>query len=61
MVAIHPANGGYRKPVEAKIMPGLGVTAGAPDILLWHGGRSFALEIKAEGGRVSDVQSDMRA
>jgi hypothetical protein len=26
LVAIHPANGGYRKPVEAKILAGLGVS-----------------------------------
>jgi hypothetical protein len=33
LVAIHPANGGYRKPVEAKILAGLGVTKGVPDVL----------------------------
>ena len=36
LVAIHVPNGGYRRPVEAAIMKGLGVTAGAPDVLLWH-------------------------
>ena len=25
--AFHPANGGYRKPTEAKILQGIGVTA----------------------------------
>jgi hypothetical protein len=59
LVALHPANGGYRKPVEAKIMQGLGVVAGAPDILLWHDGRSFALELKSEGGQVTDLQRKM--
>jgi hypothetical protein len=32
LVAIHPANGGYRKPVEAKILAGLGVTRAARQI-----------------------------
>ena len=54
--AFHPANGGYRKPVEAAIMKGLGVAAGVPDIIAIHNGRVFALELKAEGGRTSDKQ-----
>jgi VRR-NUC domain len=58
-LAIHPANGGYRKPVEAKILAGLGVTAGAPDVLLWHAGKSFALELKSETGRTSPAQAEM--
>lgn len=59
LVAIHVGNGGYRKPVEAAIMKSLGVTAGVPDILLWHDGKSFALEIKAERGRLSEHQTEM--
>src|SRR5262249_10987129 len=54
--AFHPANGGYRKPVEASIMKGLGVVAGVPDVFAVHNGRCFALELKAEGGRVTDKQ-----
>ena len=45
--------------MEAKILTGLGVTAGVPDLLLWHQGRSYALELKAEAGRVSQSQADM--
>jgi hypothetical protein len=30
--AFHPANGGYRKPIEAAILKGMGVVAGVPDI-----------------------------
>jgi len=45
--------------MEAKIMQGLGVTAGAPDILLWHDGKSFALELKSEDGRISEAQPKM--
>jgi hypothetical protein len=33
--------------------------AGAPDLLLWHNGRSFALELKAEGGQVTEMQRRM--
>jgi hypothetical protein len=49
-------NGGYRRPVEAAIMKGLGVVAGVPDVFLVHNGRCFALELKAEGGRATDKQ-----
>src|SRR5262249_30956413 len=51
--AFHPANGGYRKPVEAAILKGLGVVAGVPDVIAVHNGRCFALELKAEGGRAT--------
>jgi len=54
--AFHPANGGYRKPVEAAILKGLGVVAGVPDVFAVHNGRCFALELKAEGDRVTDKQ-----
>jgi hypothetical protein len=54
--AFHPANGGYRKPIEAKILQGLGVVAGMPDVIAIKGGRCYALELKAEGGRTSEKQ-----
>jgi len=54
--AFHPANGGYRRKIEAKILKGLGVRAGVPDIIAIHNGRCFALELKAEGGRATDKQ-----
>jgi hypothetical protein len=54
--AFHPANGGYRKPVEAAIMKGLGVVAGLPDLFIVHNGRVFAMELKAEGSRATDKQ-----
>jgi hypothetical protein len=52
----HPANGGYRTPIEAAIFKSLGVRAGAPDLLLWHVGKSFGLELKAMRGRATDAQ-----
>jgi hypothetical protein len=54
--AFHPANGGYRRPIEAKILKGLGVVAGVPDVIAIKDGRTFALEIKAEGGKLSPAQ-----
>jgi hypothetical protein len=54
--AFHPANGGYRKPVEAAIMKGLGVVPGVPDVIAIRDGKVFALELKAEGGRATDKQ-----
>lgn len=59
LVFLHPANGGGRSAVEGAIFKSLGVVAGAPDLLPWHDGKSFALEIKAAAGRVTDVQLDM--
>ena len=47
--AFHPANGGYRRPLEAKILQGLGVTSGLPDVIAVKDGRCYALELKAEG------------
>jgi hypothetical protein len=54
--AFHPANGGYRKPIEAAILKGLGVVAGVPDVIVIYQGLCFALELKAEGGRPTDKQ-----
>jgi hypothetical protein len=54
--AFHPANGGYRKPTEAKILKGLGVTSGVPDVIAIKDGRTFALELKAVGGRLTEAQ-----
>lgn len=65
LVFVHVPNGGKRKPIEAAIFKGLGVRAGASDLLLWHNSRSYALELKAEGGRATEAQlqfiSDMNA
>lgn len=59
LVALHVPNGGYRRKTEARILKGLGVTAGTPDVLAWHDGMAFAMEIKAESGRVTDAQLEM--
>lgn len=45
LVAFHVPNGGARRPIEAAILKGLGVVAGAADVILLHRGRAFALEL----------------
>jgi hypothetical protein len=59
--AFHPANGGWRSPVEAAIFSGLGVRARVPDIFAIHAGKCYALELKAPGGRLTPVQRDAHA
>jgi hypothetical protein len=54
--AFHVPNGGYRKPIEAAIMKGLGVKAGVPDVVAIHRGRCYGLELKAQGGRATPKQ-----
>src|SRR5262245_27946816 len=45
LFAFHPANGGYRKPIEAAILKGLGVTAGVPDVIAIYEGCCYAMEL----------------
>src|SRR5437763_9161876 len=54
--AFHPANGGYRKPIEAAILKGMGLVAGVPDVIAIHQGRTYALELKAAGGKATPKQ-----
>jgi VRR-NUC domain len=59
--AFHPANGGFRRPVEAAILKGLGVRAGVPDLIACRGGRFYALELKTDTGKLSDAQEQVLA
>jgi hypothetical protein len=61
IVFIHCPNGGYRRPVEASIFKSLGVRAGVSDLLLWRDGKSYALELKAPGGRATEAQLEFLA
>lgn len=54
--AFHPANGGYRKPIEASILKRLGVVAGTPDVIIVHEGKCFCMELKASTGRMAEKQ-----
>lgn len=60
-VAFAVPNGGYRSAKEAAIMKGLGVVPGAPDVIIFHDGQAYALELKAPGGRLSTHQSSMHS
>jgi hypothetical protein len=55
--AFHVPNGGWRSPIEAAILKGLGVHSGVPDIIVIKGGHTFALELKSPGGRLTAAQS----
>ena len=59
--AFHPANGGWRSPVEGAILKGMGVRAGVPDIIAVKNGRCYALELKAPDGRLTPAQRDAHA
>jgi|SRR6516162_1364306 hypothetical protein len=59
--AFHPANGGFRRPVEAAILKGLGVRTGVPDLIACRGGRFYALELKTDTGKLSDAQEQVLA
>jgi len=65
VVAWHTPSGGYRKPVEAAIFKGLGVMPGVSDICAVRPAvcqcgaphvEFFALELKAQGGRATEMQ-----
>jgi len=58
---LHPANGGTRDIREAARFKRMGVLAGASDLLLWHRGNSFALELKSPDGRLSEAQLEFLA
>jgi hypothetical protein len=49
-------NGGYRRPVEAAIMKATGTVAGVPDTIWIKDGQTYALELKAEGGKPTPKQ-----
>jgi hypothetical protein len=61
LVFIHPPNEGYRRLAEAAILSGLGVRAGASDLLLWADGKAYALELKKPGGRATAAQTEFLA
>jgi hypothetical protein len=61
----HPANGGARTVIEGAILKACGVRAGTPDFICIRSGRTYGLELKADGGRLSAAQKlahdEMRA
>ena len=59
MFAFHPANGGWRSPIEARILKGLGVKAGVPDVIVVKDGHFHALELKTVDGRLTPAQIEV--
>jgi hypothetical protein len=59
--AFHVPNGGKRKPIEAAILKGLGVTAGVPDIIAIRAGHAYGLELKADDGKPTTKQIETMA
>jgi hypothetical protein len=52
----HVANGGGRAPIEASILKGLGVRAGVPDLIIIYAGKTYGLELKADGNKPTKLQ-----
>jgi len=53
---LHVPNGERRDKITGAKLKRMGVLAGASDLLIWHRGNSFALELKASGRRLSEAQ-----
>lgn len=60
-VVLHVPNGGKRGKAEAGILKAMGVLAGAPDLLMFHCGRAYAFELKADDGSLSKAQKETHA
>jgi hypothetical protein len=58
---LHVPNGERRDKITGAKLRALGVLPGAADLLLWHRGNSFALELKAPGGRPTESQLEFMA
>lgn len=55
--AFHPRNGGKdQRGRRAGINAGQGVVSGVPDIIIVNDGRTYALELKRPGGKLSAEQ-----
>jgi VRR-NUC domain len=58
---LHVPNGERRDAITGAKLKRMGTLAGTSDLLLWHNGNSFALELKAPGGRLSEAQLEFMA
>lgn len=57
----HVPNGGWRDVVAGARLKGEGVLAGVADLLLFHNGKSYALELKTDTGRPSEAQLSFKS
>lgn len=61
IVVLHVPNGGKRTMREAALFKAMGVTAGAPDLLvILPNGQAAWIELKAPGGSLSEAQTIFR-
>jgi hypothetical protein len=58
---LHPANGEHRDAITGAKLKRMGVLPGASDLLIWHRGNAFALELKGPGRRLSEAQLEFHA
>ena len=58
---LHVPNGERRDKITGAKLKRMGVVPGTADLLFWHRGNSFALELKAPGGRLTDMQLEFAA
>jgi hypothetical protein len=58
---LHVPNGERRDKITGAKLKRMGVLPGAADLLFWHQGNSFALELKSPRGRPSEAQLDFLA
>ena len=58
---LHVPNGERRDKITGAKLKRMGVVPGTADLLFWHRGNSFALELKSLGGRWSDAQLEFLA
>jgi hypothetical protein len=58
--AFHPKNGGvHQRGRRAGINTGLGVIPGVPDVIAVKDGKTFALELKTDSGKVGPAQTEV--
>jgi hypothetical protein len=58
---LHCPNGERRDKITGAKLKRMGVVPGTADLLFWHRGNSYALELKSLGGRLSDAQLEFLA
>lgn len=57
----HPANGGFRTPAEAAMFKAMGVRRGVADLIVYTPAGVLELELKSEGGTLTDAQAERSA
>lgn len=59
-IYLHVPNGGARSRTEAAILKGMGVLAGAPDLVFLGASGSWCIELKAPGQKQSPAQVEFQ-